>query len=111
VEVAIQYNDSINENVHSFVNVINTQEGGTHLTGFRIALTKSINTYAKRELSEKDSAESLTGEDVKEGLTAIVYVKMPSTNSSSRADKNEARQLGSAGDRTAGGFRIPRRLF
>ncbi len=80
VEVAIQYNDSINENVHSFVNVINTQEGGTHLTGFRIALTKSINTYAKRELSEKDSAESLTGEDVKEGLTAIVYVKMPSTN-------------------------------
>lgn len=80
VEVAIQYNDSINENVHSFVNVINTHEGGAHLTGFRIALTKSINTYARRELSEKDIGESLTGEDVKEGLTSIVYVKMPSTN-------------------------------
>jgi len=48
VEVAIQYNDSISENVYSFVNVINTHEGGTHLTGFRIALTKSINNYAKR---------------------------------------------------------------
>ncbi|MFA5136855.1 MAG: DNA gyrase subunit B [Patescibacteria group bacterium] len=80
VEVAIQYNDSINENVHSFVNVINTHEGGTHLTGFRIALTKSINTYAKKELSEKEQGEPLTGEDTKEGLTAIVYVKMPSTN-------------------------------
>ncbi|MBI4973736.1 DNA gyrase subunit B [Candidatus Roizmanbacteria bacterium] len=80
VEVVIQYNDSINENVYSFVNVINTHEGGAHLTGFRIALTKSINTYARRELSEKDAGDPLTGEDVKEGLTAIVYVKMPSTN-------------------------------
>ncbi|MEK7078651.1 MAG: DNA gyrase subunit B [Patescibacteria group bacterium] len=80
VEVVIQYNDSINENVYSFVNVINTYEGGAHLTGFRIALTKAINTYARRELSEKDAGDPLTGEDVKEGLTAIVYVKMPSTN-------------------------------
>jgi len=80
VEVAIQYNDSISENVYSFVNVINTAEGGTHLTGFRIALTKAINTYAKKELAEKDKEDSLTGDDVKEGLTAIVYVKMPSTN-------------------------------
>ena len=80
VEVVIQYNDSINENVYSFVNVINTHEGGAHLTGFRIALTKAINTYARRELSEKDAGDPLTGEDVKEGLTAIVYVKMPSTN-------------------------------
>lgn len=80
VEVAIQYNDSINENVHSFVNVINTHEGGTHLTGFRIALTKSINAYAKKTLSEKDLGESLTGEDTKEGLSAIVYIKMPQNN-------------------------------
>jgi len=80
IEVAIQFNDSINENVYSFVNVINTQEGGTHLTGFRTALTKSINTYAKKVLSEKDIGEPLTGDDVKEGLSAIVYVKMPSTN-------------------------------
>jgi len=80
VEVAIQYSDSIAENVYSFVNVINTQEGGTHLTGFRSALTKSINTYAKKVLAEKDIAETLSGDDVKEGLSAIVYVKMPSTN-------------------------------
>jgi DNA gyrase subunit B len=80
VEVVIAYNDSINEHVASFVNVINTHEGGTHLTGFRIALTKVINTYARKVLSEKDLKEALTGEDVKEGLTAIVYVKMPSTN-------------------------------
>ncbi len=80
VEVAIQFNDSIAENVMSFVNVINTVEGGTHLTGFRISLTKSINNYAKGILSEKDLKEPLTGEDVKEGLSAIVYVKMPSTN-------------------------------
>lgn len=80
VEVAIQYNDSINENIHSFVNVINTYEGGAHLTGFRIALTKAINNYAKRELGAKNGEETFTGEDVKEGLTAVVYVKMPATN-------------------------------
>lgn len=80
VEVAIQFNDSINEHVMSFVNVINTVEGGTHLTGFRIALTKSINSYARSILSEKDIKEALTGDDVKEGLSAIVYVKMSSTN-------------------------------
>lgn len=80
IEVALQYNDSITENLYSFVNVINTHEGGTHLTGFRIALTKSINTYARKELSEKDMSESFTGEDVKEGLAAIVLVRMPSSN-------------------------------
>lgn len=80
IEVAIQYNDSINEHVMSFVNVINTIEGGAHLTGFRIALTKSINSYAKSILSEKDLKDAITGEDTKEGLSAIVYVKMPSTN-------------------------------
>ncbi len=80
LEVAIQYNDSINEHVMSFVNVINTIEGGAHLTGFRIAVTKSINSYAKSILSEKDLKDAITGEDTKEGLSAIVYVKMPSTN-------------------------------
>jgi DNA gyrase subunit B len=80
VEVVIQYNDSINENVMSFVNVINTHEGGTHLTGFRIALTKSINNYARKILSEKDFKEALTGDDTKEGLSAIIYIRMPSTN-------------------------------
>ena len=80
LEVAIQYNDSISENVYSFVNVINTYEGGTHLTGFRIALTKAVNTYAKKVLSEKDIADGLTGDDAKEGLAAVVYVKMPTAN-------------------------------
>ncbi len=80
IEVAIQYNDSINEHLYSFVNVINTHEGGTHLTGFRSALTKSVNNYARKILSEKDAADGLTGDDVKEGLAAVVYIKMPSTN-------------------------------
>ncbi len=81
VEVAIQYTDSINENIHSFVNVINTHEGGTHLTGFKTAITRAINNYAKKELgNSKNGEETFTGDDVKEGLTAIVYVKMPSTN-------------------------------
>ncbi|NTU74319.1 DNA gyrase subunit B, partial [Candidatus Roizmanbacteria bacterium] len=80
IEVVIQYNDSMSENLFSFVNVINTHEGGTHLTGFRIALTKAINSYAKKTLSEKDYAEALSGEDIKEGLSAIVYVKMPSND-------------------------------
>lgn len=80
LEVAIQYNDTIAENVYSFVNVINTKEGGTHLTGFRMALTRAVNTYAKKEGAAKDLSEGLSGEDVREGLSAIVYVKMPSSN-------------------------------
>ncbi len=80
VEVALQFNDSLIENVHSFVNVINTAEGGTHMTGFRAALTKSINSYAKKILSEKDIKEPFSGNDIKEGLSAVIYVKMPATN-------------------------------
>jgi len=80
IEVAIQYNDSMNEIVYSFVNVINTHEGGTHLTGFRTALTKAINNYAKTELGAKNGEDTLSGDYIKEGLTAIVYVKMPATN-------------------------------
>lgn len=80
IEVVIQYNDSMVEHIMSFVNVIHTHEGGTHLTGFRIALTREINAYAKKILSEKDFKEGFTGEDVKEGLAAVIYVKMPSTN-------------------------------
>lgn len=80
VEVVIQYNDSIAENIYSYVNTINTHEGGTHLTGFRIALTRAINSYAKKNISEKDMKETLSGDDVKEGLAAVIYLKMPSTN-------------------------------
>ena len=75
VEVAMQHNDGYNEGVYSFVNNITTPEGGTHLTGFRNALTKTFNNYAKTNKLIKES-ESLSGEDIREGLTAIVSVKL-----------------------------------
>jgi DNA gyrase subunit B len=76
-DFAIQYNDSYSENVYSFVNNINTIEGGTHLSGFRSALTRVINDYIKKYDLAKDKEFSLTGDDVKEGLTGIVSVKIP----------------------------------
>lgn len=78
VEVAIQYNDGFAETVESFVNVINTVEGGTHLTGFRMALTRAVNDYGKKIGAIKNGEEAILGEDTREGLTAVVYVKMPS---------------------------------
>src|SRR4026207_906941 len=76
LEVALQYNDSYAENLFSFANNINTKEGGTHLVGFKAALTRTINNYANaNELLKKDT-ESLTGDDVREGLTAVVRVKV-----------------------------------
>jgi DNA gyrase subunit B len=77
VEVSIQYNDSYTENVFSFVNNINTIEGGTHLQGFRSALTRTINDYAKKNSLLKDSDPPISGDDVREGLTAVVSVKVP----------------------------------
>ena len=82
-EAAIQYTDSFNENVKGFVNGINTVDGGTHVTGFRIALTRAITDYVKRLYTNgngKDEKNILTGDDMKEGLTAVVYIKMPSEN-------------------------------
>ncbi|HUS60062.1 MAG TPA: DNA topoisomerase subunit B [Nevskiaceae bacterium] len=76
VEVAIQYTDTFSENIHSFVNVINTKDGGTHLTGFRMALTRAINDYAKKTGAIKNS-NGFTGEDTKEGLTAVIAVRIP----------------------------------
>ena len=76
LEVAMQYTDSYAENVHSFVNNINTAEGGTHMTGFRSALTRSMNDYAKQGKLLKDSNFSLSGDDVREGLTAIISLKI-----------------------------------
>jgi len=78
VEIAIQYNNSYSETVESFANVINTTEGGTHLTGFRIALTRAINDYARKIGVIKSDEENLTGEDLREGLTAVVAIKMNS---------------------------------
>jgi DNA gyrase subunit B len=80
LSVAIQYNDGYNENVESFVNVINTTEGGSHLTGFRMALTRSINDYARKIGAIKDGDDTIIGEDTREGLTAVIFVKMPSQN-------------------------------
>ena len=77
VEVALQHNDGYNEGCYSFVNNINTPEGGTHLTGFRNALTKTFNEYAKLMKLVKDNDPALTGEDIREGMTAIVSIKIP----------------------------------
>ena len=76
VEVAMQHNDSYNETVYGFVNNILTPEGGTHVVGFRQALTRTFNDYARKMKYLKDSEENLTGEDIREGLTAIISVKI-----------------------------------
>ena len=76
LEVAIQYNDGYSENLYSFANNINTREGGTHLVGFKAALTRTINTYANANDLLKKDTDSLTGDDVREGLTAMVSVKL-----------------------------------
>lgn len=77
VEVALQHNDGYNEGCYSFVNNINTPEGGTHLTGFRNAITKTFNEYAKLMKLVKENDPALTGEDIREGMTAIVSIKIP----------------------------------
>ncbi|MEF3305288.1 DNA topoisomerase (ATP-hydrolyzing) subunit B [Paenibacillus sp. GYB003] len=76
-EVALQYNDSYTENIYSFANNINTHEGGTHESGFKSALTRILNDYARKTNAIKDSDSNLTGDDVREGLTAIISVKIP----------------------------------
>lgn len=76
VEVAMQHNDSYNENIYTFVNNINTPEGGTHLVGFKNALTKTFNDYARKNKLLKESETNLAGEDIREGLTSIISVKI-----------------------------------
>jgi DNA gyrase subunit B len=77
MEVALQYNDTYSENVFSFANNINTVDGGTHLTGFRTALTRTINAFGQAQGLFRDVKENLSGDDVREGLTAVVSVKVP----------------------------------
>ena len=77
VEAALQYNDSFNEFVHSFANCVNTEDGGTHVTGFRSALTRVINDYGRKQKLIKDGEPNLAGEDTREGLTAVISVKLP----------------------------------
>lgn len=76
VEVSMQHNDSYTENLYSFVNNINTPEGGTHLAGFKNALTKTLNDYSRKNKLLKDNETNLSGEDIREGLTAIISVKI-----------------------------------
>jgi DNA gyrase subunit B len=76
VEVALQYNETFSEFVYAFANCINTEDGGTHVTGFRSALTRAINDYAKKEKFLKESEPNLAGEDTREGLTAVISVKL-----------------------------------
>ena len=77
VEIAIQYTDGYSENILSFANNIDTHEGGAHLAGFKAALTKTVNEYAKRNKLLKENDANLSGEDIREGLTAVVSVKLP----------------------------------
>ena len=76
VEIALQYNDSYQENIYSFVNNINTEEGGTHLAGFKIALTRAANDYAKRNNIIKGNQSNLSGEDIREGITSVISLKI-----------------------------------
>lgn len=76
-EVAIQFNDTFAENIYSFANNINTIEGGTHMSGFRSALTRTINAYLKSTATAKNKAVALSGDDIREGMTAVISVKVP----------------------------------
>lgn len=78
VEIALQYNDGYAENIYTFANNINTKEGGTHLVGFKSSLTRTANSYAVSSGILKEGKESLSGEDIREGLTAVISVKLPS---------------------------------
>lgn len=80
VEVSLQYNNGYAENVESYVNVINTVNGGTHLTGFKMALTRAINDYGRKIGSFKSEEDGIVGDDTREGLTAVVSIKMPGDN-------------------------------
>lgn len=77
VEVALQYNDGFSESIHAFANCVNTPDGGTHLTGFRTALTRVLNNYAQKNKLLKEEDPNLSGDDVREGLTAIISVRLP----------------------------------
>ena len=76
-EISLQWNDAYTETLHAFANNINTQEGGTHVSGLRAALTRTVNSYATRENLAKDLKESIGGDDIREGLTAVISVKIP----------------------------------
>ena len=97
IEIAMQHNDTYNENSLSFVNNVNTPEGGMHLTGFRNAITKTFNDYARNAKILKDNEENLTGEDIREGLTSVVSIKVEDP----QFEGQTKQKLGNAEARTA----------
>lgn len=97
IEVALQHNDTYNENSLSFVNNVNTPEGGMHLTGFRNAITKTFNDYARNSKILKDNEENLTGEDIREGMTSVVSIKIEDP----QFEGQTKQKLGNAEARTA----------
>ena len=97
IEIAMQHNDTYNENSLSFVNNVNTPEGGMHLTGFRNAITKTFNDYARSSKILKDNEENLTGEDIREGLTSVVSIKIEDP----QFEGQTKQKLGNAEARTA----------
>jgi DNA gyrase subunit B len=106
IEVALQYNDSYAENVFAFANNINTADGGTHLSGFRTALTRSLNDYARRAGILKEADANLSGDDVREGLTAVVSVKLtrPQFESQTKVKLNNAEVRGQVDAAVADGI-------
>ena len=109
VDLALQYEDGYNENTFTFVNNINTHEGGTHLTGFKSALTRTINDVAKRRDFLKKEDFTLSGEDIREGLTCVLHVKVQGA-AVRGADQDQAGQLRGRGHRQGGGQRASRQL-
>lgn len=96
IEIAFQYTNSYSENIHSFVNNINTIEGGTHLEGFKRAITKTFNDYARKNNILKEKDENLSGEDIREGITAIISIKVrdPQFESQTKTKLNNSEALG-----------------
>ena len=108
-EIALQWNDGYAETIYSFANNINTHEGGTHLSGFRAALTRTVNVYAGKNNLAKDLKESVTGDDIREGLTAVISVKIPRP-AVRGPDEDEAWQHRGEGDRRGDRQRQARRV-
>ena len=110
VEIALQWNDGYAETVYSFANNINTHEGGTHLTASESALTRTINNYAAKNIREDSRTPRISGDDIREGLTAVISVKIPSRSSRGRPRPSSATPRSRASSRrwSTTSWRLPR---